>query len=298
MGADKRRITGTRTTWHIVTFSSLIHSFSSILISVFGTPAPQKHPHGLSLLVPTVAVFSRLTAPPRVSHPRHFWTYTGPYKSSLRPSLRSLRHSRPSPHFHSPFLDLCGRTWQQRHDKFKPCSLCCSVMLYSPSISSLFNLQYGSYFLSVMAVWCLLSPEAVIVQKWQKAGIMTGAFWLCPSLNKTLIYHSNITFISWLLPSLSTNRRRTPGSEESPCQPCQQDSTFKTSSYRLFSTVFVFTDIMFSVTGSSSLLHKQTCPCTPGRDIIGSLCRVFFTDCRWNFLLHCPWKWISPNRYW
>lgn len=117
--------------------------------------------HEPFIVAPTVAV-----VPGGQPHPTSLvwdtWMYGGPYTLSLRPiqlfnrsnSFSGGTKPRLSPHFKSPFLDFCGRTWQQRHDKFKACSLCCAVMLYfSSSISRqsvyLFHLWFDFYFLSV-----------------------------------------------------------------------------------------------------------------------------------------------------
>lgn len=83
---------------------------------------------------PTVAVFSMLTAPPRIAQLRSLM-HTGPYTLSVRwiqlfKCVKSLSGKRSSslPHFHSPFLHFSGRALQGRHDKFKPCSLLCHAL--------------------------------------------------------------------------------------------------------------------------------------------------------------------------
>lgn len=44
------------------------------------------------------------------------------------------------------------------------------------------------------------------------------------------------------------------------------------------SQVFLFVYIMFSVTDSSLLLHKQTCHCSPGREVILLLYSIQIAD--------------------
>lgn len=86
VGINKRSITEEGKHGILLLFPVWFRYFPSISCSVFSTPTPQKHPHThtLFIVMPTIAVFSRLTAPPHISHLRYLWMHTGPYTLSLR----------------------------------------------------------------------------------------------------------------------------------------------------------------------------------------------------------------------